>query len=168
MGLELRRGPARRAARDAVRLGGSRGRRSLRRAQREGGVPTSGRSCMMTTRWSSIGSATCATVHVSPSRTSVSPTWGTRSVTAYSHAPVGKRMVIVSEATGLPSPLDLARCQVGTARGRAAGGEFRLADFVPFETLWARLPQHPGSLGDAFGASRQVASAGTSSTTGRA
>jgi hypothetical protein len=44
-------------------------------------------------------------------------------------------MVIVSEATGLLSPLDLARCQVGTAGGRAVGGNSRVADLVPFETL---------------------------------
>ena len=73
------------------------------------------------------------------SRTRVSPTSGTRSVTAYSQAPDGKRMVIDSEATGLLPPLDLARCQVGTARGRAVGSDSRVADFVLFETLcsWA-------------------------------
>ena len=44
-------------------------------------------------------------------------------------------MVIDSEATGVLSPLDLARCQVGTAGGRAVGGGSRVADLVPFETL---------------------------------
>jgi hypothetical protein len=90
---------------------------------------------MMITRWSSTASATTATVHVCPSRTKVSPTSGTRSVTAYSHVPDGNRMVIVSEATGLLSPLDLARCQVGTAGGRAVGSASRVADLVPFEAL---------------------------------
>jgi len=76
---------------------------------------------MMTTRWSSTDSATSATLHVSPSRCRVSPTSGTRSVITYSQAPEGKRMVRVSGATGRLSPPDLARCQVGTARGRALG-----------------------------------------------
>ena len=92
-------------------------------------------SSMMTTRWSSTGSATCLTAHVSPPRTRVSPMWGTRSVTVYSQSPVGKRMVIDSRATGRLSPLDLARCQVGTAGGRAVGGDSRVAELVPFETL---------------------------------
>ena len=51
------------------------------------------------TRWPSSDSVTPATVHVFPSRTSVSPTSGTRSVTTYSQAPDGKRIVIGSEAT---------------------------------------------------------------------
>jgi hypothetical protein len=70
---------------------------------------------MMTTRCLSTDSATATTAHVSPSRTRVSPTSGTRSVTAYSQAPDAKRMVIDSEAKGLLRPLDLARCQVGMA-----------------------------------------------------
>ena len=90
---------------------------------------------MLITRCSSTDSATATTAHVFSSRTRVSPTSGTRSVTAYSQAPDGKRMVIDSEATGLLPPLDLARCQVGTARGRAVGSDLRVADFVLFETL---------------------------------
>jgi hypothetical protein len=65
----------------------------------------------------------------------VSPTSGTRSVITYSQAPDGKRIVKVSEATGLLSPLDLARCQVGTAGGRAVGSDSRVADFVLSETF---------------------------------
>jgi hypothetical protein len=98
----------------------------------------------MTTRWSSTDSATSRTVQVFSSRTRVSPTSGTRFVTAYSHPPAGKRMVIDSEATGLLPPLDLARCQVGTARGRAVGSDSRVADLVLFGTLCsgadARVP----------------------------
>ena len=92
----------------------------------------------MTTRWSSTDSATSATLHVSPSRSRVSPTSGTRSVITYSQAPDGKRMVRVSGATGLLSPPDPALCQVGTARGRAVGSS-RVADFVRFETLSSRV-----------------------------
>ena len=90
---------------------------------------------MVITRWSSTDSATAATAHVFPLRTRVSPSWGTRSVIAYSQAPLGKRMVIDSEAIGLLSPLYLTRCQVGTAGGRAVGSDPRVADFVLFETL---------------------------------
>jgi hypothetical protein len=90
---------------------------------------------MMTTRWSSTDSATRATAHVSPFRINVSPTSGTRFVITYSHAPDGKRMVMDSEATGFLSPLDLARCQVGKAGGRAVGSDSRVADLVPLETL---------------------------------
>ena len=75
----------------------------------------------MTTLWSSTDSATRATFHVSPSRDQGVSDLGQRSVTAYSQAPDRKRMVIVSDATGVLPPPDLARCQVGTARGRAVG-----------------------------------------------
>jgi hypothetical protein len=101
----------------------------------EDSFSTSGGSAMMITRWSSTDSATAATAHVFSSRTRVSPSSGTRSVTAYSQAPDGKRMVIDSEATGLLPPRDLARCQVGMARGRAVGSDPRVADFVLFETV---------------------------------
>ena len=62
-----------------------------------GAFMTSG--AIVTTRWPSTDSVTPATVHVFPSRTSVSPASGTRSVTTYSQAPDGKRMVMDSEAT---------------------------------------------------------------------
>ena len=76
----------------------------------EGSFSTSARGAIVITRWSSTDSVTRATNHVSPSRTSVSPTLGTRSVVAYSQAPDGKRIVKDSEATGLLPPLDLAQC----------------------------------------------------------
>ena len=53
----------------------------------------------MITRWPSTDSVTPATVYVFPSRTSVSPASGTRSVTTYSQAPDGKRIVMGSDAT---------------------------------------------------------------------
>ena len=94
---------------------------------------------MVITRWSSTDSVTPTTVHVSPFRTSVSPKSGIRPITAYSQAPDVKRIVIVSEATGrLPLP-NLARCQVGTARGRAVGSGSTVADFVLFKTLCFRV-----------------------------
>ena len=62
-----------------------------------GDSTTSG--AIVITRWPSTNSVTPATVHVLPSRTSVSPASGTRSVTTYSQAPDGKRMVMGSEAT---------------------------------------------------------------------
>jgi len=62
-----------------------------------GGFTTSG--AIVITRWPSSDSVTPATVHIFPSRTSVSPASGTRSVITYSQAPDGKRMVMGSGAT---------------------------------------------------------------------
>lgn len=123
-----------------------------------------GASSMMTTRCSSTGSATCATAHVSPPRIRVSPRWGTRSVTAYSQAPVGKRMVIDSEATGRLSPLDLARCQVGTAGGRAVGGGSRVADLVLSETLCSTSVDADGDASGAASRRQRADATGVSST----
>ena len=67
-------------------------------------------------------------------------------------------MVIVSDAIGVLPPPDLARCQVGTARGRAVGSDSRVAEFVPFETLCSGADddlRHPHASG-AFDAARQI------------
>jgi hypothetical protein len=78
--------------------GGSRRARAAEASDASvGGFTTSG--AIVITRWPSTDSVTPATVHVFPSRTSVSPTSGTRSVITYSQTPDGKRMVMGSAAT---------------------------------------------------------------------
>jgi len=92
-----------------------------------GQFTTTGVAAIAITRWPSTESVTPATTHIWPSRTSVSPRAGTRSVITYSQAPEGKRMVMDSaEDTITDSRLCAFRNVVLPVTGLVSGGSLQV------------------------------------------